>query len=471
VEKMDEKLKILLLKEEIENKYISSFATTKLKRIVVSPKNKTWTIYLENETMYKKEIIETLEKNKYKLDQNAKEIRFIYQFQKLDKEILLSYYPLVLEFLKEDLKVLELYQDKFILENGVFILKASNKIEYEKLKEILPKMQKYYHNFGYQEDINLELREEKGILEEIHKELDESLKKVITPPKKQEEKVLKKEEVPKRRSGKTEDGAVLGRMFTADIIKIKSLLGEDNDVTVEAYIFATDYFESSKTDFKIITLKITDYSDSIYVKVFTRSDEDYGKLVKSLKVGKWFKIRGYSKIDAFSNKELVLNARDINEVIKEETTKIEDNAPIKRVELHAHTMMSQLDLGKHTCELVERTIDMGYRGVAITDHNGCQAFPISFGIIKGHNKGIRKKIKSRIEELEEKIKVEEDASLKEQLQLELEKAKEEAKNPPIFKGLYGTELTLVDDTVAIVVRPTEDDLLHNTYVVFDTETT
>ena len=55
-------------------------------------------------------------------------------------------------------------------------------------------------------------------------------------------------------------------------------------------------------------------------------------------------------------------------------------------------MMSQmdgitgLDLGKHTCELVSKCIDMGYRGVAITDHSGCQAFPIAFGIINSYNK-------------------------------------------------------------------------------------
>ena len=71
-----------------------------------------------------------------------------------------------------------------------------------------------------------------------------------------------------------------------------------------------------------------------------------------------------------------------------------DDAKEKRVELHAHTMMSQmdgitkLDLGKHTCELVTNAINMGYRGVAITDHNGCQAFPIAYGIINSYNKTV-----------------------------------------------------------------------------------
>ena len=63
------------------------------------------------------------------------------------------------------------------------------------------------------------------------------------------------------------------------------LLGEDNDVTVEGYIFGTDYFESNKSNFKIITLKITDETDSIACKVFCNEDEEYARLCKALKVG------------------------------------------------------------------------------------------------------------------------------------------------------------------------------------------
>ena len=88
------------------------------------------------------------------------------------------------------------------------------------------------------------------------------------------------------------------------------IAGEDNHVVVEGYVFGADYFESSKTSFKIITLKITDETDSIYCKVFAREDEEYQRLCKALKIGKWFLIGGYVKNDTFS-KELVLNARDI----------------------------------------------------------------------------------------------------------------------------------------------------------------
>ncbi len=428
---MDEKLKVLLMKEEIENKYISFFATSKLQRIVVSPKNKTWTIYIENEKMYPKEVIKVLEENKYKLDSLAKDIRFIYLFEQKDMETFHSYYPLVLSHLKEEIKVLEIYQDKLVLEDNKLILIASNKIEQEKLNSILNQFNRYYHDLGYEEDIKIELREETGILEEIHKELDESLKKVATPPPKVEEKVIKKEEVPKRRSAKTEEGAVLGRMFTSDIIKIKSLLGEDNDVTVEAYIFATDYFESSKTDFKIITLKITDYTDSIYCKVFVRDEDEYKRLKKELKEGSWVRVRGYTKNDAYA-RELVLNARDIVKIERTEEAR-KDTAREKRVELHTHTMMSQMDGVADEVKLVKQAINWGHKAIAITDHNGAQAFPHVFNFVTGYNKG-----------------------------------KEENEK---FKVIYGTELAMIDDKVNIVLRPNKENMLEQTYVVFDFETT
>ena len=91
--------------------------------------------------------------------------------------------------------------------------------------------------------------------------------------------------------------------------------------------------------------------------------------------------------------------------------------------------LTRVDLGKHTCELVSRAIDMGYRGVAVTDHNGCQAFPIVYGIIKSYNK----------------------------------KQEDESKK---FKGLYGTELTLVDDTVDIVINPTDLDIKTTKFIYF-----
>lgn len=347
-------------------------------------------------------------------------------------------------------------ENKVSLEENTFTIEISNKAEQIKLTGIERDLKKYLTLAGYTvEKINYHIDEEKS-------------KAVMTEIEKIKENVEVKE------VEKTEE-ILKGKEIKGNTTKIADILYEEPGIIVEARVFGIE--EKELANFTLFSLKITDETDSMYANVFVKKDNpDELKLIKSrLKVGSWFLFRGKAQNDNFKH-ELVLSVYDIT-WIKKEAKKIVDDASVKRVELHAHTMMSQmdgitkLDLGKHTCELVEKTIAMGYKGVAITDHNGCQAFPISFGIIKSHNKNIKKAIKAKIEELEAKIAEEKDEEVLANLQKELESKKEEQKNPPLFKGIYGTELTLVDDTVHIVVRPTEEDLIHNTYVVFDTETT
>ena len=465
---MDNKINILLDKINMDKDSYPYFNDAIMKKIVVNSKRDLWTIFIDKDELLPTNILKELDDKKKLLDSNNSDIRFVFNIKNIDVEVYKSYYLFVLNKLKDKLKVLEIYSDALRVENGYLILVVSNKVEEVKLNKCLDDINNIYHSLGYPYNISVVLRHEDNIINEIKKDLDTSNFNYV---KKSEESIStnKKKSV----KDKNDPSSILGRNIKEDPIKIKSLIGEDNNIVVEGYVFDIDIFESSKTDFKIITLKITDYSDSIYCKVFCREQDELNRLCKELKKNNWYKFRGYTKNDQFS-KELVLNARDIIKIEKEVNV-IKDLEDVKRVELHAHTMMSAmdgitgLDLGKHTCELVERCIDMGYRGVAITDHNGCQAFPISFGIISSHNKKVRSKIKDKIDELKNKLN--DNDCDKDLVNKQLEIALEEEKNPPIFKGLYGTELLLVDDTVDIVLRPTDDSLMDSTYVVFDTETT
>ena len=247
------------------------------------------------------------------LDENAKEITIIWNIENIDVNTYLSYYPYVLQQVKEELKVLEIYSDALRVEEGFLVLVATTQIEQERLEGCLEKINRIYKNLGYKFNIDVELRHEDNILEEIKQDL-------VVNVKLKEKHEEKKEEQPKEKKYHKEPkdpNSVIGRGIKEEAIKIKTLLGEDNNVVVEGYVFGTDYFESSKTDFKIITLKITDYSDSIYCKVFVRDNDEYKRLCKELKAGSWFKIRGYTKEDQFA-KELVLNARDIVKIDKKE---------------------------------------------------------------------------------------------------------------------------------------------------------
>ena len=390
------------------------------------------------------------------------------------------YYRYFIEKYSENSPLLRMFLDSKLELNDKCNIILSNKAEVLKFNTIKEKLQKDLNNAGYKCEINVIIdgEEEKKIIEEIK----EDLKVEVV----EQSKVEVKEEKPSNKykanyeskpliQDPNDEDVIVGKRIEESISRLDMLSLPGGSIVIEAYIFGKDVREA-KSGLKIMSLKISDNTDSIYGTLFIRDPEEFKIIDKKIKVGNWYKIRAKVKDKDQYSQDISLLINDIN-VSKKVFEKIIDDAPVKRVELHAHTMMSQmdgvtkLDLGKHTCELVEETIRMGYKGVAITDHNGCQAFPISFGIIKNHNKNIRKGIKSKIEELENKLSEEIDENTKKELTEELNKQKELEKNPPIFKGLYGTELTLVDDTVNIVIRPSEEDLINSEYVVFDTETT
>ena len=429
------KIKILFdqlnLTEEEKNKY----QNLELIEVDVDRNQGLWAFLIKSPEVLLKDDFFLLDDKLKNVFKNIKNVKLKIIPEEKDITRLFEYYPKIIEELQSINPLANLFIENLTLENNKFIMEVSNIAEKKQLEELLPLIEKRFSDFGYDENIELTINEEKR--KEVVDKIQESIIKtdVETPEfvKKEEKREEVKEKVQyRRKETQTEEGSIVGRIIKDESMQIKNLIGEDNNITIEGYVFGTDYFESSKSEFRIITLKVTDYSDSIYVKVFTRQEDEYMRLVKALKPGKWLKIRGYSKIDTFSNNQLVLNARDINE-IESKTEKRVDDAPKKRIELHAHTKMSQMDGVMDEVDYVKQAMAFGHKACAITDHNGCQAFPHVFNTVCGYNKG-----------------------------------KEEHEK---FKAIYGTELTLIDDTVDIVVRPTDDALMDSTYVVFDFETT
>ena len=308
-------------------------------------------------------------------------------------------------------------RNKITFSDNIINISVLNSAEANKIKSLKEKIIIFLTDMGFENvDVN-------AVIDEAEREKFKQELLVET----------KKEEV------KTETKKVIkGKSIVAtEVSQIKNLVTNQNNVVIVGKVFGVES-KSTQSGWYIITLKITDYTDSIMSNLFTKEVDEFNYLLSNVKEGKWYKFRGSVKFNTRSN-DYEYGINDV-EVFDRKEIQMVDDAPVKRVELHAHTMMSQmdgitkLDLGKHTCELVSKCIDMGYKGVAITDHNGCQAFPIAYQIINGYNKK------------------QEDPSKK-------------------FKGLFGTELTLVEDMVNIVIRPTDESLISSEYVVFDTETT
>lgn len=169
----------------------------------------------------------------------------------------------------------------------------------------------------------------------------------------------------------------------------------------------------------LLKLYLSDLSNAVACKQFLKKKE-YEDLLPSLKQGKWYIVEGINRYDQF-DKESVLLITAIN-IGKEEIPRV-DLAEEKRVELHLHTNMSEMDGIAPVKKIIQTAIDWGHPAIAITDHGVLQAFPDAASAAG------------------DKIKV-----------------------------IYGLEGYLIDDEVDLIVGAT-DYGLDETFVVFDIETT
>ena len=424
---MQDKMKKLLEQIGMKNDYLEN---ANIDKIVVYDKTNLWEFIINNDKVLPVYIYNELNNKIKSTFSKINDISIIIKTSDDELDYLDDYFDkLIYNLADNSVKYKTFVGRKLKIENNKFIFDVYNKAEYSYMIEKLEYLNKMLNRYGFKNSIDIYLREDKeqDILNDIEKD------KIVSMPKITSIKEVSNEV-------KSEEKRYFRPKKDTTVTPIKDILFETDNITIEGLVFGIDMFEA-KSGYKIITLKVTDNTDSIYVKMFTKDTEEYVRIKDLLKQGSWYNFYGRVQMDKYAN-ELTFTTRykDVEKIEAPPVEKIEDNEEVKRVELHAHTMMSQMDgitgvdLGKHTCELVSKAIEMGYRGVAITDHSGCQAFPIAYGIISSYNKKI-----------------------------------DDPKNH--FKGLYGTELTVVDDTVNIVVRPCDLPLMESTYVVFDTETT
>ncbi|HIW40794.1 MAG TPA: PolC-type DNA polymerase III [Candidatus Mediterraneibacter vanvlietii] len=218
---------------------------------------------------------------------------------------------------------------------------------------------------------------------------------------------------------------IYGKNFEDEPIALEQVITEMGEITVHGKIinFDTREIRNEKT---IIMFAVTDFTDTIMVKMFARNDQ-LPEILGELKKGAFVKIKGITTIDKFDG-ELTIGSVTGIKKIGDFTVSREDLSPIKRVELHCHTKMSDMDGVSEVKDIVKRAHDWGHPAIAITDHGVAQAFPDA---------------NHYIETLD--------------------------KDDP-FKVIYGVEGYIVDDLTEIAVNA-GDQSLDDTYIVFDIETT
>ena len=214
-----------------------------------------------------------------------------------------------------------------------------------------------------------------------------------------------------------------GRSIRGKMIPISSISGDSGRIVVWGDVFDIEKKVTKSGDKNIFTIDITDYTGSTTAKIFNSIKES--AVIDNIKKGDTIVVQGDVEYDKYAG-ELVVNARSVGTAQK---VKVVDNAEKKRVELHMHTNMSQMDAVTSAGDLVNRAYQWGHKAVAITDHGVAQAFPDAM------------KAADKINKDEEKIKV-----------------------------IYGVEAYFMDDLVESVKGDADTDF-DGTFICFDIETT
>lgn len=234
---------------------------------------------------------------------------------------------------------------------------------------------------------------------------------------------------------------VYGRDFEEEAMPIEDIIGEMGEVVIRGKVLKLDTREI-RNEKTIIMFNVTDFTDTMTVKLFAKN-EQVGEITGGIKQGAFVKIKGLSVMDKFDHELTIGSIAGIKKIPDFTTTRM-DTAPHKRVELHCHTKMSDMDGVSEAKAIVKRAFKWGHRAIAITDHGVVQSFTDANHVWDDLWK-------------EEKKKREQAGDAHPDKQ-------------DFFKVIYGVEAYLVDDLREIVTGD-KGQSLDESFVVFDIETT
>ncbi|MDG5788152.1 PolC-type DNA polymerase III [Evansella sp. AB-P1] len=418
-----ERFKLLLEQVMMPDELIEKFLNGgKVERLEVYQTQKKWVFHISLPTVLPFSAFELFQSRiKNGLEHIADvHINISYQIEVDASKYLSSYWPFFVEKLRASTNgLIKRLQEQIPYMNGNKLnIAVMNETEGEMiLRRVQEPLQNAFEEVGFN----------KPIIETTIKESKEAIEKFVEQKNEEDHSKMleammeKKKEADKAR----EHGATsphIGQVIKdGDIVPINSIVEEERRVALQGYIFFSEMREL-KSGRTLLTFKITDYTDSILVKFFSNGKEDL-PILQSVKKGMWVKVRGGIQFDTFV-RDLAMIGRDLQEIFPVER---KDLAPEgeKRVELHLHSPMSQMDAVTPVSKHIKQAKKWGHEAIAITDHGVLQSFPEAFSAAK--NEGI--------------------------------------------KVLYGMEANLVNDGVPIAYNASDRMLSDETYVVFDVETT
>lgn len=416
-----EKLNILLEQIHMPEETLEQFANGYLNKLVVIKKSKVWHFHIHLQSVLPYQVYKMFRMKLNEAFHHIADVDVTIETTEKEgsEEIIKAYWQGFLEQMPQlspaTKQLLEKQAPK--IDNNKVMLTARNELEAHTLKSRLTgAMKQFFSKAGFP-NLTLEMK-----INSNPKELQRF--KEATAKEDQQfvmNSVKEKEKRDQARAENKQAPLLLGYRIQDEPIRMEEILEEERRVTVQGYVFSVDLKEL-RSGRSLLLIKATDYTDSLEIKMFSRGDDDCEKF-KSVEKGMWIKARGSIQTDMYSN-ELAMMANDIQQIeVEERKDTAAENE--KRVELHAHTTMSQMDAVVSPSALVAHAAKWGHPAVAITDHAAVQGFPEAHAASKEHG----------------------------------------------IKVIYGVEANLVDDGVPIAYNTQDIELEDASYVVFDVETT
>ena len=221
-----------------------------------------------------------------------------------------------------------------------------------------------------------------------------------------------------KRGSKTKD-------IKGDVISIKDFydLYDGEPCIVQGEIFSIEgmVLKSRKT---LKTIRITDGESSLTSKIFLDENDNL-----DISEGKILKLSGKVQMDTYAGNEKTLMINTVN-IIEKESTKKEDTAEEKMVELHTHTKMSEMVGVTDVEDLIKRAKEYGHKAIAITDYSVVHSYPAAY-----------------------------------------KTAKKLSKDDDKMKVIFGCEMYMIDDEALMITNPKDKKIDEEEFVVFDIETT
>lgn len=419
-----QRFELLLKQTELPNELIQNyFQDGYIDQVIVSNSNREWTFCIRKTSMVPLQAYNGLcQAAKMKFEHIAAvSFLFIYDPVVETESIVLQYWGLFMEWAQREIASVNGWLQKASIEVEGDMLTLSlldtTGLELARKKRLDDEIIRFYSTY-FQRNCKVKM-----IVSEARQEIiDEYALKIVQEEREYVQQLMASSQSEAEEVDEGEVRLAVGYDIKEEPVPLMNIIEEEKKITVQGAVFGLEVKEL-RNGSTLFTFNVTDFSDSIAMKMFAKTKDDV-KILSQLANGKWVKARGRVEYDRFMQEpELVMMPNDLHEV-KAPPDRM-DKAEEKRVEFHLHTTMSVMDAVTPVDVYIKTAAKWGHKAIAVTDHSNVQCYPDANKAAKKHG----------------------------------------------IKVLFGVEANVVNDAVPMVLESRPEPLATAQYVVFDIETT